>query len=211
MRFVVGPDGVLTPDAAAKLPGRGVWVTASREAIALAAKKGGFARGLKGPVQAPPGLADQVEAALARRCLELTGLCRRAGALSLGQETVEAALRSGSGRLVLEASDAALDGRNKMLKLAAAVGTPAAGCFTNTELGVALGRDRVVHACVLQDGMALRLAAEIRRLGGFRPIIPEGWPHPERFHALFGALFGGERGLATEGSEPDVAETASEE
>ena len=30
IRFVVGPDGMLTPDLKRNLPGRGVWVTARR-------------------------------------------------------------------------------------------------------------------------------------------------------------------------------------
>ena len=31
IRFVLSPDGQVTPDLAAKLPGRGAWVTASRK------------------------------------------------------------------------------------------------------------------------------------------------------------------------------------
>ena len=33
IRFVVSPDRHVTPDLAARLPGRGAWVTSSREAI----------------------------------------------------------------------------------------------------------------------------------------------------------------------------------
>ena len=33
IRFALGPDGALHPDLAAKLPGRGAWVSASRTAI----------------------------------------------------------------------------------------------------------------------------------------------------------------------------------
>ena len=32
IRFVVGPDGTVVPDLAAKLPGRGMWVSADRAA-----------------------------------------------------------------------------------------------------------------------------------------------------------------------------------
>ena len=47
VRFVAGPDGVVVPDLARKLPGRGLWVAATREAVDQAAKKGGFSRSAK--------------------------------------------------------------------------------------------------------------------------------------------------------------------
>ena len=47
IRFVAGPDGVVVADLARKLPGRGLWVTASREAVSLAAKKGSISRAAK--------------------------------------------------------------------------------------------------------------------------------------------------------------------
>jgi predicted RNA-binding protein YlxR (DUF448 family)/ribosomal protein L30E len=210
VRFVLAPDGQFVPDVAAKLPGRGVWVRATRDAIGLAAKKGSFARGLKAQVQVPATLADTTEAALSRRCLELIGLARRAGALALGHETVEADLKAGKAFLVIEASDAAADGRDKVLRIAAAAGVAATGCFTAAELGVALGRDRVVHACVHQERMAQRLATDFGRLGGFRPLFPAAWPHPERFTTLFGALFGGDRGVASLGAAPGATDAADE-
>jgi predicted RNA-binding protein YlxR (DUF448 family) len=33
VRFVASPDGVVTPDIARKLPGRGIWVAADRASI----------------------------------------------------------------------------------------------------------------------------------------------------------------------------------
>ena len=37
IRFVAGPDGAIVPDLARRLPGRGVWVDATREAVDAAA------------------------------------------------------------------------------------------------------------------------------------------------------------------------------
>ena len=42
IRFVVAPDGVLVPDLQEKLPGRGIWLSSSREHLELARKKGFF-------------------------------------------------------------------------------------------------------------------------------------------------------------------------
>ena len=45
IRFVLGPDGQVVADVLGKLPGRGVYVTASRSALDTAVKKRLFARG----------------------------------------------------------------------------------------------------------------------------------------------------------------------
>ena len=179
IRFALAPDGLLVPDVAAKLPGRGVWVSSDRESIEAAVRKGGFARSLKAPVRAPENLADQVEALLARRCLDLLGLTRRAGAIAIGAQQVEDAIRARPALILVEASDGAADGREKLQKLHVGLWkrpAPTVGCFTAAELGMALGRDRVIHACLLQERMAQGWAVEIGRLSGFRAIVPGSWP-----------------------------------
>jgi len=44
IRFVVAPDGTVTPDLENRLPGRGLWVIAKREAIDKASARGLFAK-----------------------------------------------------------------------------------------------------------------------------------------------------------------------
>lgn len=179
VRFVLGPEDRIVPDVAAKLPGRGVWVCASRDAVTRAIKRGGFARSLKQPVQVAPGLADQIESLLARRCLDLLGLMRRAGAITTGFDQVEAAIRRARPHAMIEASDGAEDGREKLFKLALGLWGALphlSAAFTASEMGVALGRDHVVHAVVLDERMAQRWAAETGRLSGFRAIVPASWP-----------------------------------
>lgn len=179
IRFALGPDGVVVPDVASKLPGRGAWVRADRATLEQAVKKGAFARAFKANAKASPALADQTEALLARRCLELLGLARRAGAVAAGATQVEAAIRSGPLILLIEASDGAAEGREKLMSLHIGLwGRPpgAVGCFSAEDLGVALGRERVIHACLLQERLALAFATEIGRLAGFRAIVPGSWP-----------------------------------
>jgi|CXWL01.1.fsa_nt_gi predicted RNA-binding protein YlxR (DUF448 family) len=179
IRFALSLDGVATPDVAAKLPGRGAWVHADRASVEAALRKGAFARAFKRQVQAAAGLADQVEALLARRCLDGLGLARRAGAVAMGATQVEDAIRSGSAKLLIEAADGAEDGREKLMRLAhGRFGRPppAVACFSAEELGVALGRERVIHACLLQERLASSWTAEIARLAGFRAIVPSSWP-----------------------------------
>src|SRR5690606_20551890 len=115
IRFVAGPDAVVVPDLGRKLPGRGLWVAAEREAVETAARKGLFSRAAKARLAAPDGLADLVETLLARRCLGQLGLARREGVLISGFEKSLAAIKGGRAAWLVEASDAAADGRNKLM------------------------------------------------------------------------------------------------
>jgi predicted RNA-binding protein YlxR (DUF448 family) len=187
IRFACGPDSVVTPDVAAKLPGRGAWVRADRASVERAKKQGAFARAFKGNVTVPDNLANQVEALLARRCLDLLGLARRAGAIAIGATQVESAIRAKPALLIIEAIDGAEEGREKLMSVHIGFWgrpAPAVACFDAADLGVALGRERVIHACLLQEPMALVWAAEIGRLSGFRTIVPDSWPASWRSSGL---------------------------
>ena len=121
IRFVAGPEGTVVPDLARKLPGRGLWVAATREAVEMAANKGLFSRAAKAKLNAPVGLADKVEGACcAARILDLAGLglAKRAGDLILGFEKVrDSAIRDGKVAWLVEAADGSEDGRGKLLGL----------------------------------------------------------------------------------------------
>ena len=88
LRFVAGPDGVVVPDVAAKLPGRGLWVEASRDAVNKAVAKKLFARAAKAQVTAAADLSDRAEKALVTRMLGDLGIARRSGQLVLGFDNV---------------------------------------------------------------------------------------------------------------------------
>jgi predicted RNA-binding protein YlxR (DUF448 family) len=177
IRFVVGPDGAVIPDLAAKLPGRGVWVEAKRSAVETAVKKSLFARSAGRAASAPPDLADRVEALLEARCLAQLGLAKRAGQLVVGFDQVRALLKSRRPAYMIEASDGAADGRVKLIQLARAAwgGAPLAGAFTMNALGEALGRGPVAHVAVEEGPAARRFAGEFARLSGFRPGTPAEW------------------------------------
>src|SRR5262249_1827720 len=92
IRFVVGPDGTVIPDLKAALPGRGVWVLASIDAVSHAVAKRAFTRGFKREVRVAPDLAAQVGALLTDRAREALALANKAGAVVTGFAKVEAAL-----------------------------------------------------------------------------------------------------------------------
>ena len=174
VRFVAGPQGQVTPDLARKLPGRGVWVAASREAVETAARKGLFARAAKAKLTAPPGLADQIEALLHSRLLAALGLARKAGELTFGFERVLAVLGQGKAAWLIEASDGAEDGRRKLA--AAARRAPSQprvlATFSSSDLSLALGAPNVIHTAFLAGRGAERWTVDVERLAGFRPLSP---------------------------------------
>jgi len=177
LRFVAGPDGVVVPDLARKLPGRGLWVAADRASVETAARKNAFSRAAKAKLSAPADLADQVEALLARRILAGLGLARRAGGLILGFESVIGAIRAGKVGWIIEAADGSADGRNKLLYAAKALPKPPRllGAFDSDELSLALGLGNVIHLAFLAGRGAERWTTDVERFSGFRPLLPESW------------------------------------
>lgn len=171
IRFVAGPEGDVVPDLAAKLPGRGMWVVASRQALEKAGAKNHFSRAAKAPLKTGADLADRVEALLVRRMGDDLGLARRSGALILGFDQISKAFAGRKPpRFLIEAADGAADGRRKLLGVALAHGfTPKVlDCLSSQELSLALGRENVVHAALNSGQLAERLEMNARRLAGFR-------------------------------------------
>ena len=181
VRFVAGPGGLVTPDVARRLPGRGMWVAARREAVDQATKRGAFARSAKAKLIAPPELSDQVDRLLHRRLLDGLGLARRAGDLTYGFDKVEAAIMAGRVAWLIEASDSAADGRRKLSQAVdrvhrdRGVAPKRIGVFSGEELSLALGQGNVIHVAFLVGRGAKSWTEDVERLAGFRPLLPESW------------------------------------
>ncbi|MGA0923932.1 MAG: RNA-binding protein [Lutimaribacter sp.] len=165
VRFVVGPDGQVFPDIMEKLPGRGMWVSADRAAIQKAAAKGLFSRAAKAPVKASETLADDVEQQLVRRVVELISLARKCGEAVSGYEKVKDWLIKDYAEVLVQASDGSGRGKSKL-------STPQEGSFvgwlTAEELGMAFGRQTVIHVALAAGGLASRVVEEAARLKGLR-------------------------------------------
>lgn len=166
IRFVVGPESVVVPDVAAKLPGRGIYVSSTRAALDRAGGKGLFARAARQPVKVPEGLADLVEALLAKRVVELLSMARKAGDAVTGYEKVKDWLVGGRAVALIQASDGSERGKTKL--------RPPEGenrlisCLTAGEIGLAFGRERAIHAALAAGGLTTRVVEEAARLAGLR-------------------------------------------
>jgi uncharacterized protein len=180
IRFVIGPDGAVVPDLKRRLPGRGVWVTATRAAVAEATKRRAFGRGFKAEVRVAPDFADEVEGLLERAVFDALGIARKAGRAVAGFARIERALASEPVVALLHAADA---GREGARKLAAAarnrLGEKADALvvverFTAAQLDLALGRPNVVHAALLAGTASDGFLARYRNLERFRTIGPGG-------------------------------------
>jgi predicted RNA-binding protein YlxR (DUF448 family) len=174
IRFVLGPDGTIVPDLARRLPGRGVWVEATRAAVAAAARRNVFARSLKQQVAVPADLADQVERLMVRRLAEALSLAKKAGLAVSGFAKVEELMARGRAAVLLHAGDAATDGAAKLdRKFKALNGEDAAQraivCeLTGVEMSLAMGLPNVVHAASSQGGASQRIVQEAERLRRYR-------------------------------------------
>jgi predicted RNA-binding protein YlxR (DUF448 family) len=161
IRFVVAPSGAVIADLKRKLPGRGLWISASRRTVAEAVRRNQFAKGFKRQVLAAPALAADTEALLTRSVIEALAIAAKAGQVVAGFSKVESALQARqdqiSVRALIHASDGAPDGIRKLDALASQNGGisdkfpdfPVVTSLTSEQLDLALGRSNVVHAALL--------------------------------------------------------------
>ena len=165
IRFVVGPDAQLVPDVAGKLPGRGMWVAADAGSLEKATGKGHFQRAAGAPVSVPGDLVQMIERLLVGRLTDALSLARKAGQAVAGFEKVRDMLDKQEARVLFQAEDGS---DNQKRKLWTPEGGRWFGCLTARELGVAFGRETVVHAALRAGGLADHCVSEAARLNGLR-------------------------------------------
>lgn len=174
IRFVAGPDGAVVPDIKRRLEGRGVWVTANREAVEKAIERNLFARGLKQQVNVPPDLAERIDGLLEKQALAALSMARKAGLVVTGFAKCDAAVRSGKVALLLHALEASPDGVrkfNQAIHMVRELGAepPAVNQSLNGEqMDLALGGHNVVHAAAMHGGAATALAGAVAALTVYR-------------------------------------------
>jgi predicted RNA-binding protein YlxR (DUF448 family) len=161
IRFVVSPQGEVIADLKRKLPGRGLWLSASHRTVAEAVRRNQFSRGFKRDVRATPSLAGDTEVLLVRGVIEALAMAAKAGQVVSGFSKVEGLLQQGQARnsvgALIHASDGAADGIRKLdAILRQNAGNrdeprefPVVTALTSEQLDLALGRSNVIHAAVL--------------------------------------------------------------
>jgi hypothetical protein len=169
LRFVLGPSREVVPDLAARLPGRGMWLSARGDVLEHALSRGAFMRAARGPVTLPSDLRARIEDGLRARIRDLLGLARRAGQAVSGWQAGRDWLRAGRAGLLVQAVDGSPAERARF----GGRDLPAVAPLTAAELGVVFGRDHAVHVVVAPGRLADAIRQEAERLAGFTPAAPQ--------------------------------------
>lgn len=180
IRFVLGPDGAAVPDLRRRLPGRGIWITATRKALGVAIARKAFTRGFKREVRLAPDFLDMTERLIERAALDALAIVHKAGMAAIGFANVDAALTRARVVALLNAAEAAPHGRRKLLsalhqredsaEIAVIDG------FSSAQLDLAFGRSNVIHAALLAGPESETFLARAARLDGFRAGLTPGLP-----------------------------------
>src|SRR5713101_932262 len=157
IRFVVSPSGEVMADLKRKLPGRGLWISASRQAVAEAARRSQFSKGFRRDVKVAPTLPADTESLLVRGVIDALAMAAKAGQVISGFSKVEGALEQ---RQIQNSVKALIHAADGIRKLDAVVRQntanngesrefPVVTALTSEQLDLALGRSNVVHAALL--------------------------------------------------------------
>ena len=165
LRFTVLDTGQLIPDFKKKLPGVGVYVSASRDILSVAVNKNLFSKSLKRTVRISPDFVAMVEQLLKKHGLEQISLARKAGILRTGYEKVSELIKKGQAAFILEASDAGKDGRERIASLAQNL--EIFNIYTVEELDQALDKTNTVHLAFANSEMSRNLKSEFRKINNF--------------------------------------------
>ena len=172
IRFVIAPNGEAVADLKQDLPGRGVWVTATRSALDQALKANAFARGFRRDVRVTGDFVARTEQLLENAALDALAVARKAGLVAMGFAQVETALKRDAVIALLHAAEAAPDGVKKLdfaLKQSRQSGLVRnIRILTTGQLDLALGRPNVIHAALLAGRASETFMARLRRLERFR-------------------------------------------
>ena len=166
LRFCVSPEGVLTPDIGNNLPGAHIWVSARKPCVAALQN---------GPEWlVPEDLSHRVAELMGARARNMLGLARAAGKIVLGFAKVDVALSDGRAKMLFSACDGARDGRAKLARKAQAAGVPVREFFSAEELGLAMGRQDVIHSAVIEAQWAAKIDDAAHRWQFYIGTVPSG-------------------------------------
>jgi len=178
VRFVVGPDGGAVPDVFCKLPGKGMWVSSKKSSLDRALSKNLFSVVSKKPVLINNNLSKQIEDSILKKLLNLISLARKANQAIAGFEKVKGSLETDRAVLLIQASDGSPREKSR-LRPPVGDGT-LINCLKMQELGLAFGRESVIHAAIMRGGLHKEITLEALRLGGIREIQGHSSAQKER-------------------------------
>jgi len=166
IRFVLGPDDMVTPDISGRLPGRGMWVSANRQDLTKTVDQNLFSKAAKQKVNIPDDLVGLTERLIVKHAIDLLSMARKSGHAICGFEKTKSAMISERWYILIQAQDGSVPQKQKIRP--SAVANSYISWLTAQELGLAFGRENVIHAAVSKGGLSARILIEANRLAGFR-------------------------------------------
>ncbi len=167
IRFVLAPDGTVTPDLEGKLPGRGAYTCQSRHCVLEAVTRRQFNRAFKGTTAAVDvqSLAALLQKSMEQRIGGYLALANKAGATVSGGEAVERSLKGiKAPRLLVLATDVSTASADRLARMAARSAVPVVRVLSKELLGQLMGKESDRSAvAVLSDGFAQSLVKEFER------------------------------------------------
>jgi len=151
LRFVE-LNNELLPDFNKKLPAKGMYVTADKLSLQKALDKKLFHKVSKHNLKIAENFMDTVEFLIKNQALEGLNLARKSGALIMGFEKVKEAVKKDNVAFIIEAKDAALDGKEKVVLFAKNI--EIFNLFSIDELDKALNKVNTVHVAILKSNIS---------------------------------------------------------
>ena len=149
IRFVCAPNGTLTPDIKSRLPGRGVWVSASYKDISYALDhKKSLRRAFKKDIKIDENLADRIGTLLKQYALGYLSFAQSAGVVRNGFGKVHNAIKMKRAKVIVNACDGSAQQRNKLNAYAAHLKCKIIESFPMHEISMALGHKNVIHVAM---------------------------------------------------------------
>lgn len=164
LRFVM-IDNALLPDFNKKLPGKGIYVTNNRLSLQKALDKKLFQKVTKHCIKVEDDFIEMIENIIKQKALDSLNLAKKSGALISGFEKVKEAIKKNNVEFIIEASDAAVDGKEKMVLLAKSI--EIFNLFSIDELDKTLNKDNTVHVAILKSKIAEMVYQDLKKYQNF--------------------------------------------
>lgn len=167
LRFVLAPDGAVTPDIEEKLPGRGAYTCQSRRCLLDAVKRRQFSRAFKGVAAAVDGqvMDELLQQIMKQRIAGYLSLANKAGTTVSGGDAIERSLKgSHLPRILVLATDTSPAIAEKLAGMATRAAVPVVQVLSKEVLGQLMGKESDRSAvAVSSSGFAQSLMKEIER------------------------------------------------
>jgi hypothetical protein len=154
LRFVLAPDDTVTFDVEQKLPGRGLYVSPSKDALNEAVSKNLFSRAAKTKAIIPDDLVARVTKIIRDKIFNTLCLANRAGQIGAGADQCLDILRKDQAGLYATAATGPSEMRERIESKNQDL--PLIDYFSEEELGQIIARPKLTHIIVKKGNLCFK-------------------------------------------------------